>query len=256
MCNSYGRVRCMIRVVMILVFMQVVVSVMAETADERIQRLENEVNELRQMLNEQKQSQDSKTTPNVVEPSTSVEVAPIRTGAFVSYYISKEKLSDNLPINTKPIAQGHFTETHKLSFDPEDYDVPNSGLFSHYRVTSSYPYVGLLVDGDLPVKIAGEYELIVHPKPAREGGTNVKTRMSVWLRVDERTVVQFHDQSGWESQRGRVHLDSGWHHIQMWTVASSDGFGPSPTESRLQLAIKAPGDISPQPLRDLYSREK
>ena len=244
------------RGIVIFVFMQLSVSVMAETADERIQRLENEINELRQMLNEQKQSQELKSSPSDTASIPNLEDTPVRPGAFVRYYISKEHLGEQPPTNIEPIVQGQFTETHKLSFDPKDYDVPNSGMFSHYRVPSSYPNVGLLMDGELAVKIAGEYELILHPKPAREGGTNVKTRMSAWLQVDGRTVVQFRDQSGWESQRGRVHLDPGWHQLKMWTVASSDGFGPSPTECSLQLAIKAPNDLSPRPLRDLQTREK
>jgi hypothetical protein len=256
MCVSDTRFRRVARVIVIFVFMQLSVSVMAETADERIQRLENEVNELRQMLKEQKQTQDLKSTPSDTTTIPNREVVPVRPGAFVRYYISKERLGEQPPTSIEPIVQGQFTETHHLSFDPKDYDVPNSGMLSHYRVPSSYPNVGLLMNGDLDVKIAGEYELILHPKPAREGGTNVKTRMSAWLQVDGRTVVQFRDQSSWESQRGRVHLDPGWHRVQMWTVASSDGFGPSPTESSLQLAIKSPDDLSPHPLRDLQTREK
>jgi TolA-binding protein len=64
MCVSDTRFRRVARVIVIFVFMQLSVSVMAETADERIQRLENEVNELRQMLKEQKQTQDLKSTPS------------------------------------------------------------------------------------------------------------------------------------------------------------------------------------------------
>jgi hypothetical protein len=256
MCDTGGRFRRIARIVAVLVCIQVSVTVAAETADERIQRLENEVEELRQMLNEQKQPQPAPTTPVNIAPTPNVEAAPVRSGALLRYYISNRDLGKQPPVDTAPIVQGRFSNTDNLSFDPKSYDVPDSGLFSNYRDPSSYPYVGLLVEGDLAIQDEGEYELIVSPKPIREGGTNVKTRMSAWLQIDGRTVVQFHDQSSWESQRGRVHLGPGLHRLRMWAVAASDGFGPSPTESRLLLALKAPGDVSPRPLRDLHTIEK
>ncbi len=258
MCDSGGHLRRFALTFAVVMCTQASVSVMAETTDERIQRLENEIEELRQLLNEQEQPQATPAPSSRVAPATTqkIDVASLRNGAFIRYYISKEPFGEQPPKERKPIVQGRFLESDKLSFNPSTYDVPGSGLFSHYRDPSSYPNVGLQVEGELSVQYAGEYELILSPKPVREGGTNVKTRMSAWLQVDNSSVVQFRDQSSWQTHRGRVYLEPGIHHIQVWAVAASDGFGPSPTESQLLMSLKVPGEVSPRPLRDLQTMEK
>lgn len=258
MCDSGGHFRRFALITVAVIFFQASVSVLAETTDERIQRLENEIQELRQLLKEQKQPQAAPASSAEAAPATTqkVDIASLRNGAFIRYYISKESLGTQPPTDPKPIVQGRFFDSDNLSFDPATYDVPNSGLFSHYRDPSSYPNVGLQLEGNLLVQYAGDYELILSPKPVREGGTNVKTRMSAWLRVDDNSVVQFRDQSSWESHRGQVYLEPGVHQIEVWAVAASDGFGPSPTQSRLLISLKAPGDVSPRPLRELKTSEK
>lgn len=229
-------------------------SLQAETTDEQLQRLQTEIDELRQMLEQQK-TPGAVPHASPVGPSLSVpevaEKTPLRSGVFIRYYISADRLGEEPPAAVAPTVEGRFSGTDTLSFDPAAYDVPGSGQFSNYRDPSSYRYIGLLLAGELAVSSAGKYEFIVSPKPAREGGANVATRMSVWLEVDDQVVVEFSDQTSWRSQRGQVHLEPGQHLLRMWAVAASDGFGPSPTDSRLLLALKEPGDASPMPLRDL-----
>lgn len=225
---------------------------LAETTDERLQRLEREIEELRQELHEQ---QDTKTVPT---PPTQIavampEAAHARTGVFIRYFIQTDRLGEQPPVNRAPIVQGHISDVEALSFDPTNYDVPNAGLFSDYRDPATYRYIGLDVQGDLPVQSTGEYEFVVYPKPVREGGANVSTKLSVWLSVDGKPVVEFRDESSWQAQRGKVLLEPGMHQVRMWAVAASSGFGPSPTATRVLLALKGPGDASPRPLRDLIS---
>jgi len=228
---------------------------LAETADERLQRLENEIDELRQLLRQQQEVQPPSAQPGAPAQGAPavryVEAEPVRTGVFARYYIRNEPLGSQPPADIAPTVQGRISSPDVVSFDPSMYDVPEAGLFSNYRDPASYRYVGVALEGNLPVGSAGEYEFVVHPKPVREGGTNVATRLSVWLSVDDRPVIEIRDQSSWQLQRGRLQLEPGLHRIRVWAVAASDGFGPSPTASRLLLTLKGPGDVSPHPLRDL-----
>ena len=254
------RVRGMGWAVALLVGLQLP-AVMAETADERLQRLENEIQELRQLLREQQTAAPPAPAPApaaapapAVAAVPYVEAAPVQNGAHVRYYIRNEPLGERPPAAAATV-EGRISDTEELSFDPSAYDVPDAGLFSNYRDPASYRYVGLLLEGELPVRAAGEYEFVLHPKPAREGGLNVATRMSAWLQVDDQPVLEFRDQSSWRAQRGQMRLSPGLHRVRLWTVVSSDGFGPSPTDSRLLVAVKGPGDAAPRPLRNLRIAE-
>lgn len=229
-----------------------VAQVAAETADERLQRLEDEIRELRQLLHEQRQA----PTPAAAAPAAPVPV-PVSVavaqpvGAFVRYYIQNEGLGDAPPAAVRPVVAGRISDLDALEFDPAAYDVPDAGLFSGYRDPATYRYVGVALEGDLPIAEAGEYEFVIYPKPAREGGANVATRLSVRLDVAGNPAVEFRDQASWQARRGRVSLAPGMHRLKLWAVAASQGFGPSPTASQLLLAVKGPGDASPRPLRDL-----
>lgn len=220
----------------------------AETADERLQRLENEIGELRQLLREQR---ETASLPEAQSSAKNGLVVPVQNGAVVRYYIGNEPLGAEPPAGATPTVEGRISDPESLSFDPAGYDVADAGLFSDYRDPASYRYVGVALEGDLPVYAAGEYEFVLHPKPAREGGANVSTRLSVWLSIDGRPAVEVRGQSSWRLQRGRLQLEPGLHRLRIWAVADSDGFGPSPTATRLLLAVKGPGDASPRPLRDL-----
>lgn len=224
----------------------------AESADERLQRLENEIQELRQLLREQ---QVAPTPAPAVTPTQVQAPAPLAVtqpiGAFVRYYIQKERLGAQPPEGVRPVVAGRISDIDTVAFDPAAYDVSDAGLFSDYRDPASYRYVGVSLEGDLPVAEPGEYEFVVYPKPAREGGANVSTTLSLRLAVDGATALEFQDETSWQVRRGRVRLDPGLHRVQLWTVASSQGFGPSPTASQLLLTIKGPGDASPRPLREM-----
>lgn len=250
-----GRLRAVLQAVALLLCVQPT-ALIAESSEERLHRLEKEIEELRQMLDKQQQAAPAPAQPAAVaapEPvaAPAPAVAPEPGGVYVRYYISDDAFTEQPPVAATPAVQGRFTEPDTLSFDPAAYDVPDAGLFSHYRDPASYRYVGVQVDADLSVREAGVYEFVLYPKPVREGGTSVSTRMTAWLWIDGAMVVELTDQAGWQTQRGQVRLEPGAHRVRIWAMAASDGFGPSPTGSRLQLAFKAPGDASPHPLRGL-----
>lgn len=220
----------------------------AETADERLERLESEIRELRELLHEQRKTPAAAPLPAAV-PGPAAAAQP--SGAVVRYYLQSAPLGEIPPAGARPAAAGRISDLETLAFDPAAYDVPDAGLFSDYRDPASYPYVGLLLEGALPVVQGGEYELVVYPKPAREGGANVATRLSVQLSVDDTTVLEFTGQTSWQPRRGRMRLEPGLRQLRLWAVAASPGFGPSPTASQMVLAIKGPGDAAPRPLHEL-----
>ena len=231
----------------------------AGDAEERLQRLETEIQELRQLLREQQrlQQRDAPDAPAQTAPSRAAPAAPVtaaapaQSGAHIRYYIQNEPLGYDAPATARPLVEGRISETDALSLDPSAYDVPGSGLVSPYRDPASFRYVGLWLEGRLPIHEPGDYELVVYPQPAREGGSTVSVRMSVQARVGDATVVDFQDEEGRRPRRGQVRLDAGTHPVRIWAVASSDGFGPSPTASGFRLALKGPRDASPRPLREL-----
>ncbi|MFN2338483.1 MAG: hypothetical protein ABR544_05870 [Gammaproteobacteria bacterium] len=230
-------------------------SVQAETADERLQRLESELQELRQMLHEQQQERREAAPAAVVPRSPQAApavAAPVaQPGVHIRYYIQNEPLDSSSPAAARPLVEGRITEADTLSFDPSAYDVPGAGLMSPYRDPASYRYVGLLLEGRLPITYPGEYELVIYPQPAREGGSTVSVRMSIQASLGDVRVVDYQDEAGRSARRGQVHLEAGLHPLRIWALAISDGFGPSPTSSGMRLALKGPRDASPRPLREL-----
>lgn len=255
-----GEYRCrLLGTVVLLLGMNSPVLV-ADTAEDRLQRLEKEIEELRRMLGEQQQQlAEPVQLPAAAPAAAPVVVAPFAAepgGVYIQYFISGEPFAEQPPTTLMPVAKGRFTEPDTLSFDPRDYDVPDSPLFSQYKDLVAYRYVGLLVEGDLAVREAGDYEFIVSPKPVREGGTGVSTRMTVQFQVGDRPVVEFEDEASWKPQRGAVHLEPGIHRLWLWAMVASDGFGPNPTDSHLKVAFKTPGDASPRSIRGLRPVKK
>ncbi len=214
----------------------------AETPEARLQRLEKEIKALRQALDERPQELSARlAAPAAAEPAA----------VFIRYYISDQAFARQPPSGARPAVKGRFTLPETLSFDPKEYDLPDEGFFSRYGDPVAYRHVALLVEGDMTIRETGDYEFILYPKPVREGGTSVATRMSAYLRMDNRPVVSLAERSSWRPQRGRVHLTAGTHRLWLWARVASDGFGPSPTESHLQLGFKAPGDAAVRALHDL-----
>ncbi len=225
----------------------------AETPEARLQRLEKEVKELRRILGERQQNLPGRSAAEAVTGSAVAATEP--AGVFIRYYLSDKAFAQQPPKGVSPAAAGRFTLPEVLSFDPKKYDMPDEGFFSRYGDPVAYRHVALLVEGDMTVRETGDYEFVLYPKPVREGGSSVATRMTAYLRMDDRPVVSVANRSSWRPQRGRIHLQAGTHRLWLWALVASDGFGPSPTESHLRVGLKAPGDASVRALQDLRPLE-
>lgn len=246
-----GRLRLMLTVLLILLISSPLV--LAETLEQRLHRLEAEVQELRSSLSQQKQGKASPKKPAAVSKTVASVSLPLQSSAYVRYYIQSQPLGRWPPDKASALASGRFSVPDELSFDPAAYDVANANLFSAYRDPAEYAYAGLEMRADLNIVKEGEYEFVIYPRPARDGGTNVVTRLSLFLSLGKQQIVSLQNDSSWHPQRSRISLSPGHYRLHLWAVASSDGFGPTPTDSRLRLLLKGPGDVSPRPLYGLQA---
>ncbi|NOZ38505.1 MAG: hypothetical protein GXP11_10700 [Gammaproteobacteria bacterium] len=183
----------------------------------------------------------------------SSEAQPVQSSAYVRYYLQNQPLAMQSPDKNSALASGRFTVPDELSFDPAAYDVANANLFSSYRDPAEYAYAGLEMQADLNIIEGGKYEFVIYPRPARDGGTNVVTRLSLRLSIGKQQLVSFQNASSWRPRRSSISLSPGRYRLHLWAVASSDGFGPTPTDSRLRLALKGPRDVSPRSLYGLQA---
>ncbi len=223
--------------------------VLAESLEERLHRLEAEIQEIRSTLSEKQTPPPQAASPAkpVTVSTTPPSPAPpvLQSSAYIRYYIQRQPLES--PSAGSAQASGRFSSPAELSFDPAAYDVENAGLFSAYRDTSEFTHAGIEMQADLNIPEAGEYEFVVYPQPSRDGGTRVSTYLNLSFSIDGQEIISFRDDS-WRPRRSRLALSPGRHTLRLWAVASSDGFGPTPTDSRIRLALKGPRDVSPRPL--------
>ena len=224
--------------------------VLAESLEERLHRLEAEIQEIRSTLSEKQTPPPQETPPEkpvTVSTTPPPPAAPqvLAPSAYIRYYIQRQPLAS--PSAGTALASGRFSSPAELSFDPAAYDVENAGLFSAYRDTSEFTHAGIEMQADLNIPEAGEYEFVVYPQPSRDGGTRVTTYLNLSFSIDGQEIISFRDDS-WRPRRSRLALSPGRHTLRLWAVASSDGFGPTPTDSRIRLALKGPRDVSPRPL--------
>lgn len=228
--------------------------------NQRLDRLESQVREILRMLKAQQAAQGNQHGQQPParghEPSTPVPAAApapatadARRGGTIYYYIARMELKAPPPAD-QARSKGVISDVHKLSFNPSDYDISGSGFFSGFRDPSEYRSVAVLLDGEYRVTRGGRYRFVVYPKPARgtRDMTQASTAMSGTLQIGGRTVVHFDRTTSWSERAVDVQLAPGMHRYRLWVVDYSAGYGPSPIDSTVELAVKRPGDASTQPL--------
>lgn len=236
-----------------------------ETVNQRLDRLESQVQQLFKLLKERDTTSIPRAKPKQPEPAkpvvpgkatggrVSTPAGPKR-GAKIEYFLSRRKLTG--PSDAAPRAVGIMNDIAHLKFTPSSYGVAGGGFFSRFRNPAEYLSAALLVQGNYHAVRSGKYVFIVHPKPARGGRdmSMVSTPMTGVLTVDGRVLIRFTRTSSWKPRSGVIRLDAGSHKLRLWVVAYSAGYGPSPTASSVGLAVQSPGDAGPQPLKALYAQ--
>lgn len=242
-------------------------SAFGDDIEQRVERLERQVQQLQDLLQQrsiqvpaEREALPGAGSQAVTEPIARPAEMPVarhtegtRRGARVAYYIGSHNLGDSMPQTIQPLAAGEINFDGELSFDPASYDIADSRLFSEYHDPSRYTDVGILLEGAINTEQAGRYEFVIYPKPAREGGSAVATTMAVHMAVDGHLISSSQPDTSWKPSRASIELSEGKHTLRLWVVSKSPGMGPSPTASRLKIAVKGPGDARPRALDQLYT---
>jgi hypothetical protein len=148
----------------------------------------------------------------------------------------------------EPDAAGLVPFQGQVSFQPRDYGVEADGLFSKYDDPSLYPTVAVRLTGQWRIDQPGAYQLVVRPKPSREGASAVRGTMIFSIRIDGRAVIPKITTQSWKKHARELQLSAGLHRVEIDALAQSPGFGPSPTDSQLLIDVRGPGEAAPRPL--------
>jgi hypothetical protein len=148
-----------------------------------------------------------------------------------------------------PDAEGTVQFSGTVSFDPKDYGIDPPGFLNPYDDPSLYPAVAVHIKGYWQVDQNGPHQLSISAKPAREGGTSIRSRLTFRVLVDGEEVIPETSTERWESMESDLELQAGVHLVEIFTLARSPGFGPSPTNSRILFQARGPGDAAFYPLQ-------
>jgi len=228
--------------------------------EERIDRLEAELQQLREALGKQDGARSDGSGGGDDGTATSLPAqpqAPARTGSLspiafagearVSYYMGPEPFTSVAP-DIAPTITGFQVLHNEIRLDPTQYGVVQQGILPRYRDHSRYRAVGLLVEGYMEIPQTGRHRFIVAPKPAREGGGSpVTNEMIVRLEVGEESVFNLHV-SSWRNRDVSRELTAGRHPFRLWVASNSPGYGPAAIDSRLELGVIMPGRAERVPL--------
>ncbi|MFP4606818.1 hypothetical protein [Thiohalospira sp.] len=148
-----------------------------------------------------------------------------------------------------PRSSGTTALSERFTLDPEDFDLPDSGLFSQWRNPARYPVVAAALSGRL-VTGEGRHELVVRPQPVAEGGAGRRTRMRIEVEVEGETVLDTGLTDRRAEHRAVLPEGEGERTLTIRVSARGEGVGPSPTGSAVLLRLKPPGAANPRPLAD------
>lgn len=236
----------------------------ASELEQRLEQLEAEVQSLRQQLREEREAADDAPPAAGAEESpasagsgpsdTQDAVVPaIDTGEVrVRYFLESQPLQDHPP-DGEPLAAGLVAFEGAFVMDPVRYGAPPRGLLDRYADPSVHRAAGLLLEGTLDIPEGGLHRLQFSPKPAREGGSSVVNEMIVRFEVAGEEIVAMDGVRSWRSQSFERELPAGRHPFRLWVVSNSPGYGPAPTDSRLDIGVQMPGRAEVTPLRRLMS---
>lgn len=236
----------------------VTVPVGASEVEQRLERLEAQVKQLMERIEAQdknvplpatgapRQGVPAARAPAPMEASPSSADTPgmgsspmgeVRLRYFVGGAVMGAE-----PPSEAPVMQGLYTLQDGLRFDPGSYGIAEGGMLARYGDRNLYRAAGILIEGLIHLPAAGTYEFEVAPKPAREGGGSpVANEMTVRLHIAGEPVIEMDAVRSWGHQTYRHELPSGQYSFELWTAASSPGYGPSPLDSRLEIQVGVPG---------------
>ena len=228
-------------------------------------KLENDMDRGQQPLESQPQEKAMRDSPASVAPLKDNVAAQI-PGSKPEYEVETQTLASGNKLNKawgklflfqgqgrlnpeqSPDAEGMLPYSGAVSFDPEDYGLDGSSLINTYDDPSLYPAVAVHLKGFWKVGKDGPYQLSVVTKPAREGGEAVRSSLTYKLLVDGEEIMPETTTRRWQTMKFDLNLQAGDHLTEIYALARSPGFGPSPVDSRIIFKVRGPGDAAFYPL--------
>ncbi|MGM0413161.1 MAG: hypothetical protein ACQERG_07590 [Pseudomonadota bacterium] len=215
-----------------------------EALEERVQRLEQQ---LEQRLGQAPESDEGQETE---ADRRSGEGRAGEGRLQARYWLGKEDPFQEG--EAEPRARGAMGLPERLTLDPEEFDLPDTGTFSQWRNPARYPVVAVELTGRL-ITEAGTHELVIRPQPVAEGGAGRRTRMRVRVALAGETVLD----TGLTDRRAEHRADlpefEGERALTIEVLAQGEGVGPSPTGSAVLLRMKPPGAARLRPLADFVA---
>lgn len=250
-------------------------AVASDDLEQRLERMEAELDALREELRRRDEAADAPAPPRSRSPEPSAQPEPEprpraaptpaapdpvprasdRAGVFgevhARYFLESEPLPSR-PLSGTPMTEGLVALEGTLVLEPGRYGGPGRGFFNRFRDASVHRAAGLHLEGYLELPRSGEYRFDLAPKPAREGGGSpVINEMIVYLEVAGEPVLELEGIKSWRHLSLERDLEEGRHPFTLWVVSNSPGFGPSPTDSSLELGVRSPGRAEVTPLHRL-----
>ncbi|MGM0553004.1 MAG: hypothetical protein ACQETK_04260 [Pseudomonadota bacterium] len=246
----------------------------SDDLEQRLERMEAELEALREELRRRDEASDapaetrSRASDPAAQPEPQPRAAPTpaapdpapraseRAGVVgevhARYFLESDPLPSRPPSGT-PMTEGLVAlEEDTLVLEPGRYGGPGRGFFNRFRDASVHRAAGLHLEGYLDLPRSGEYRFDLAPKPAREGGGSpVINEMIVYLEVAGEPVLELESIESWRHLSLERDLEEGRHPFTLWVVSNSPGFGPSPTDSSLELGVRSPGRAEVTPLHRL-----
>jgi hypothetical protein len=215
--------------------------------EDRVESLEERVRQLERAL----QSESRATAQPATDPRASAEEPEAERGRLhADYWLEGE--SPFKGEAGEPRTSGTLALPERLTLEPAEFDLSDTGPFSQWRNPARYPVAAVALRGRL-VTGPGIHELVIRPQPVAEGGAGRRTRMQVRVVLDGETVLDTGLTDRWAEHRAEIPAQAGKRALTIEVLARGEGVGPSPTASAVLLRLKPPGAASPQPLADFVT---
>jgi hypothetical protein len=174
---------------------------------------------------------------------------PVATGSgmvFTRYWLSKNAAFDGK--SEAPMREGLMSLDSTIKLDPKIYGYKSRRFFDDHNDPSRYPVAAVSIEGELFIKQAGLYHLIVKPTPPREvgGAGNVEVSLEITIGNDKLFTMPFSQSLA--SHQKEVRIEAGQQPLQIRILARSPGFGPSPTRTQVYIGLQAEGEITSHPI--------
>jgi len=173
---------------------------------------------------------------------------------FARYWLSQNKAFDGK--SEAPLREGFMSLDAVIKLAPEVYGYKTKNFFDDHDDPSLYPIAAVAIEGELDIKQAGLYQLVVRPTPPREVGGAGNVEVSLEVSIGSKKLLTMPFSMKLSSRQKEISLKAGRQPIRIKILARSPGFGPSPTRTDVYIGLQAPAEITPNPINLYLATDK